>query len=127
MLIAFSRQWQQDGGDGFYPPTSFQSVLRTYLIDGPNIEDKHLLVTYFFLDLAKLLDCNQHEHLSTNLIKFPTVFNVSRSMMKLIQAFWQLDHGDYTVIIVRLMVIAYLLADICLECARRTAESDDIE
>lgn len=43
-----------------------------------------------------MLDCNQHEKLLTYLIKFPNVFNVSMSLTKLVQAFWQLDHGNYT-------------------------------
>lgn len=49
------QQWQEDGGAGLYPPPSLQSVLRTYLLDGPSLRHKHFLVAYVLLDLAHLM------------------------------------------------------------------------
>ncbi|CAH0556685.1 unnamed protein product [Brassicogethes aeneus] len=88
--------WQGDGGSGLYPPPSLQSLLRTYLIEGPDISYKHSLVIYVFLDLAMALEQERYDPVITHLIKFPAVFKVSPSLIKITQAFWQLDHGDYT-------------------------------
>ncbi|KAJ8964806.1 hypothetical protein NQ314_004613 [Rhamnusium bicolor] len=90
------KQWQEDGGSGLYPPPSLQSLLRTYLVEGADISHKHSLVIYVFLDLAMALDQSRYATVITHLIKFPAVFKVSSSIIKITQAFWQLDHGDYT-------------------------------
>ncbi|XP_018577451.1 protein ELYS isoform X2 [Anoplophora glabripennis] len=90
------KQWQDDGGSGLYPPPSLQSLLRTYLIEGADIGHKHSLIIYVFLDLAMALDQNRYASVITHLIKFPAVFKVSSSIIKITQAFWQLDHGDFT-------------------------------
>ncbi|CAH1107347.1 unnamed protein product, partial [Psylliodes chrysocephalus] len=88
--------WQEDGGNGLYPPPSLQSLVRTYLVDGASISHKHSLVIYLFLDLAMALDQSRYSSVVTHLIKFPAVFKVSPSLIKITQAFWQLDHGDFT-------------------------------
>ncbi|KAJ8980297.1 hypothetical protein NQ317_005217 [Molorchus minor] len=75
------KQWQEDGGSGLYPPPSLQSMLRTYLVEGADINHKHSLVIYVFLDLAMALEQNKY---------------APSSIIKITQAFWQLDHGDYT-------------------------------
>ncbi|CAG9823287.1 unnamed protein product [Phaedon cochleariae] len=90
------KQWQEDGGTGLYPPPSLQSLIRAYLIEGAGISHKHSLVIYLFLDLAMALDQNEYSAVITYLIKFPAVFKVSTSSIKITQAFWQLDHGDFT-------------------------------
>lgn len=50
------RFWKDDGGDGYYPPPSLQSLLRTYLVENVDIIHKHCLIIYLFLDLAMALD-----------------------------------------------------------------------
>lgn len=97
------KQWQEDGGSGLYPPPSLQSMLRSYLVQGSSISCKHSLVIYVFLDLAMTLDQTKYSAVITNLIKFPAVFRVSPSIIKITQAFWQLDHGDYSTAIEQLL------------------------
>ncbi|XP_072402062.1 uncharacterized protein Elys isoform X1 [Diabrotica undecimpunctata] len=88
--------WYEDSGTGMYPPPSLQSLIRTYLVTGAGINYKHSLVIYLFLDLAMALDQTWYSSVVTHLIKFPAVFKVSPSVIKITQAFWQLDHGDFT-------------------------------
>ncbi|XP_049821968.1 protein ELYS isoform X3 [Aethina tumida] len=90
------KQWQDDGGSGLYPPPSLQSLLRTYLVEGSDIAHKHCLVIYVFLDMARTLEQERYDPVITRLIKFPAVFKVSNSLIKITEAFWQLDHGDYS-------------------------------
>lgn len=97
------KQWQEDGGSGLYPPPSLQSLLRTYLIPHTSIYQKHSLVIYLFLDLAMALDQSKYSPVITYLIKFPAVFKVTPSIIKITQAFWQLDHGDYNTAIEQLL------------------------
>ncbi|KAJ8920901.1 hypothetical protein NQ315_015694 [Exocentrus adspersus] len=104
------KQWQDDGGSGLYPPPSLQSLLRTYLVEGADISHKHSLIIYVFLDLAMALDQNRYASVITHLIKFPAVFKVSVSMIKITQAFWQLDHGDFTTAMEQLLD-PFVLAD----------------
>ncbi|CAG9771850.1 unnamed protein product [Ceutorhynchus assimilis] len=85
--------WQNDGGSGLYPPPSLQSLLRTYLLDGPDLVFKHFLVTYTLLDIAMTLD--KDNKVIELLIKFPENFDLSKSNIKIIQGFWNLDHGNY--------------------------------
>lgn len=96
-------QWQEDGGSGLYPPPSLQSLLRTYLIPNASICHKHSLVIYLFLDLAMALDQSKYSPVITYLIKFPAVFKVTPSIIKITQAFWQLDHGDHNTAIEQLL------------------------
>ncbi|XP_074041102.1 AT hook containing transcription factor 1 homolog isoform X2 [Leptinotarsa decemlineata] len=88
-------QWREDNGNGLYPPPSLQSLIRTYLVDVAEIKHKHSLVIYLFLDLAMALEKSRYSPVITYLIKFPAVFKVSTSVIKITQAFWQLDHGDF--------------------------------
>ncbi|XP_045471901.1 protein ELYS [Harmonia axyridis] len=87
------KDWKKDGGDGFYPPRSFQALLRTYLLDGVEVCNKHSVIIYLLLDLARILDI-QYKSVATHLVKFPSVFKVIPSFIKITQAFWQLDHGE---------------------------------
>ncbi|CAH2017316.1 unnamed protein product [Acanthoscelides obtectus] len=89
------KQWQDDRGSGLYPPPSLQSLLRSYLVPEANLLYKHTLVIYVFLDLAMTLDQTRYSGVITHLIKFPAVFKVPPSLIKITQAFWQLDHGDF--------------------------------
>ncbi|XP_030746722.1 protein ELYS isoform X2 [Sitophilus oryzae] len=87
------QQWQEDGGGGLYPAPSLQSVLRTYLLEGPDILFKHSLVTYTLLDIATTVD--ENNKIVKLLLKFPQIFDLTQSNIKIIQAFWHLDHDDY--------------------------------
>ncbi|XP_015601332.1 protein ELYS isoform X2 [Cephus cinctus] len=95
-------QWEREGGDasleGYYPPTSLQSLLRSYLTDcneslTNEMEHKHQITIYLLMDLAMLLQgsCPGVDRL----IKYPSAFKMSPSLIKLTQAFWLLDHQDY--------------------------------
>lgn len=97
------KQWECDGGNGLYPPPSLQAVLRAYLIEDIDIVHKHCLLIYLFLDLAMTLDQSQYKPIITHLIKFPAVFKLSPSVIKITQAFWQLDHGDFSTAMTQLL------------------------
>lgn len=67
-------------------------------MEGSDIAHKHCLVIYVFLDMARTLEQERYDPVITRLIKFPAVFKVSNSLIKITEAFWQLDHGDYSVL-----------------------------
>ncbi|KAK9888484.1 hypothetical protein WA026_000735 [Henosepilachna vigintioctopunctata] len=90
------KEWKNDGGDGFYPPISLQALLRTYLINDVEVCNKHAVVMYLLLDLTMSLDSTKYALAITHFIKFPSVFKLSPSLIKITQAFWQLDHGDFS-------------------------------
>jgi hypothetical protein len=50
------------------------------------------------------LDQERYKPVITYLIKFPAVFKVSPSVIKITQAFWQLDHCDYNVTLIIVLV-----------------------
>lgn len=50
------KDWEQFGGDGHYPPSSLQALLRTYLLDDIDVCYKHSVIMYLLLDLAATLD-----------------------------------------------------------------------
>ncbi|KAL1490553.1 hypothetical protein ABEB36_013229 [Hypothenemus hampei] len=87
------KEWQEDSGSGLYPPPSIQAVLRTYFLSGSDTLFKHSLVSYFLMDLAMTMD--EQNKVSNFLLKFPQIFNLSQSNIKIIQAFWHLDHNNY--------------------------------
>nr|XP_033337339.1 protein ELYS isoform X1 [Megalopta genalis] len=99
---ALSSQWKRESGDlsanGYYPPPSLQSLLRSYLTDcdqaeADKLECKHQITIYLLMDLALLL---QGSYAGVDqLIKYPSSFKMSSSIIKLTQAFWFLDHEDY--------------------------------
>ncbi|KZC09218.1 Protein ELYS [Dufourea novaeangliae] len=99
---ALSSQWKREAGDtladGYYPPPSLQSLLRSYLTDceqtdSDELECKHQITIYLLMDLAMLL---QGSYTGVDqLIKYPSSFKMSPSIIKLTQAFWLLDHEDY--------------------------------
>ncbi|XP_068084349.1 protein ELYS [Anabrus simplex] len=87
--------WCSDGGDDSYPPPSLQSLLQTYLIEGISIHVKHAVVIYLFLDLAALLDRERYRDAIDYFIKFPSAMCMSPSNIKIIQAFYLLDQGNF--------------------------------
>ncbi|XP_043475688.1 protein ELYS isoform X2 [Leptopilina heterotoma] len=95
-------QWEREGAEvgsvGSYPPPSLQSLLRSYLSDCHqdelvDLEHKHQITYYFLLDLAMTL--NDSSTRKNQLVKYPAAFKLSPSLIKLVQAFWLLDHEDY--------------------------------
>ncbi|XP_066261984.1 protein ELYS isoform X2 [Euwallacea similis] len=104
------QQWQEDGGSGLYPPPSLQSVLRTYLIEGPDLVTKHSLVTYILLDIAASVD--EHNKIIKLLLKFPQIFALPLSNIKLIQSFWHLDHDHYETALDSILDPCVLLEDL---------------
>ncbi|KAK0079101.1 hypothetical protein PV325_001716 [Microctonus aethiopoides] len=99
---AIRLQWEQESNefnfDGHYPPPSLQSLLRSCLIDcyysdTNEMENKHQLIIYLLMDLVMLLQgtCPGVDQL----IKYPSAFKLSPSLIKLTQALWLLDHEDY--------------------------------
>ena len=94
-------QWEKEGGiamHGCYPPPSLQSLLRSYLTDCHQTEVneincRHQITIYLLMDLAMLL---QRSYPAVKqLIKYPSAFMMSPSLIKLTQAFWLLDHENY--------------------------------
>lgn len=92
-------EWKNDLGDGLYPPPSLQSMLRILLVPGIPLQNKYMLFVYLFLDLHMILETEQYFGVVQNLIKFPAVFKLNSSLIKTTQAFWNLDHNEYEVII----------------------------
>ncbi|CAL7942474.1 unnamed protein product [Xylocopa violacea] len=99
---ALNLQWERETGDanttGYYPPPSLQSLLRSYLTDcdqeaSSEMECKHQITIYLLMDLAMLLQGSYPG--VDQLIKYPSSFKMSPSLIKLTQAFWLLDHEDY--------------------------------
>ena len=94
-------QWEREGGElcaGKYPPSSLQSLLRSYLTDchkenSREMENKHQITIYLLMDLAMLLQGSYPG--VDQLIKYPSAFKLSPSLIKLTQALWLLDHEDY--------------------------------
>lgn len=89
--------WIESGGDGLYPPPSLQAILRVFLVPDVTFEKKCSLFLYFFLDLNSAIENEAYSGIVQNFIKFPAVFNLSASLIKTIQAFWNLDHGQFKV------------------------------
>ncbi|XP_051170350.1 protein ELYS isoform X2 [Leptopilina boulardi] len=95
-------QWEKEGVDvgsvGEYPAPSLQSLIRCYLADCHedeyiDLENKHQIIYYFLLDLSMFL--KDSCAIKNQLIKYPAAFKLSPSLIKLVQAFWLLDHEDY--------------------------------
>lgn len=94
-------QWERESGiamHGCYPPSSLQSLLRSYLTDchqteANEISCRHQITIYLLMDLAMLLQ--RLYPAVKQLIKYPSAFMMSPSLIKLTQAFWLLDHENY--------------------------------
>lgn len=95
-------QWEREGGTatgGCYPPPSLQSLLRSYLTDyqqteANEISCKHQITIYLLMDLQAMLLERLYPAVK-QLIKYPSAFKMTPSLIKLTQAFWLLDHEDY--------------------------------
>jgi len=67
-----------------------------------NLLNRHRIVQYVFHDMANCLG-DKWNDLVNNLIKFPAAFSVPPSLIKLTQAFWLLDQGDFEEAMVMLL------------------------
>lgn len=82
---------------GLYPPASIYDLLQIMTTKTSN-EIKYTIILYFFLDLTDILNAEGVQaNLIDDLIKFPSVFKLSPSIIKRTQAFWNFDHGYYEV------------------------------
>lgn len=90
-------EWRKGFGDGLYPPVSLQAMLRTLLVPGVPTERKYMLFVYLFMDLSTVLREERYAGAIKNLIKFPAVFKMDPGLIKITQAFWNLDHGEFEV------------------------------
>ncbi|KAJ6632813.1 Protein ELYS like [Pseudolycoriella hygida] len=88
-------EWRKGFGDGLYPPASLQAMLRTLLVPDVPTERKYMLFVYLFMDLTTVLREERYSNVIKNLIKFPAVFKMDPGLIKITQAFWNLDHGEF--------------------------------
>lgn len=89
--------WLENDGDGLYPPNSLEAMLRIMLVPDLSFDNKYAILLYFFLDLNISIDEEAYKDVVANFIKFPSVFKLSASLIKTVQAFWNLDHDHYLV------------------------------
>uniref|UniRef100_A0A1A9VRB7 ELYS domain-containing protein n=1 Tax=Glossina austeni TaxID=7395 RepID=A0A1A9VRB7_GLOAU len=78
--------WLEDQGDGLYPPSRIEAILRVMLLPDMHYEHKCAILLYFFLDLNMIIE----EEL------YMSVFKISKALIKTVQSFWNLDHGHLT-------------------------------
>ncbi|XP_073834708.1 AT hook containing transcription factor 1 homolog [Musca autumnalis] len=87
--------WSENDGDGLYPPNSLEAMLRVMLVPELDYENKYAILLYFFLDLNMAIDEEAYKNVVANFIKFPSVFKLSAALIKTVQSFWNLDHGQF--------------------------------
>lgn len=92
-------EWSHGSGNGLYPPPSLQAMLRVLLIPGIPLDSKYALFVYLFLDLNMALEDDRYARVVQNLIRFPAAFELNSSLIKTTQAFWNLDHKEYQVML----------------------------
>ncbi|XP_050715881.1 protein ELYS-like isoform X9 [Eriocheir sinensis] len=97
---SIAKAWEEEearsgcSGKGMYPPPSLHSLLNMFLLPDVPTTTKHRIVQYLFLDLASLLS-DGYTRIVEELVKYPSSFSLSPSLIKLTQAFWLLDHKDF--------------------------------
>nr|XP_042898379.1 protein ELYS [Parasteatoda tepidariorum] len=89
--VGVSGIWQEKNGTGIYPPPSIYAALNTYLLHGVDTNWKHAIIYYLLLDLKSSAENTQFE---AEVKKFPVIFNMPKSIVKLVKAFWYLDRKD---------------------------------
>ncbi|XP_075156172.1 AT hook containing transcription factor 1 homolog isoform X2 [Haematobia irritans] len=87
--------WLENDGDGLYPPTSIEAMLRVMLVPELDYENKYAILLYFFLDMNMAIDEEAYKGVVANFIKFPSVFKLSAALIKTVQSFWNLDHDQF--------------------------------
>ncbi|KAL9871985.1 AT hook containing transcription factor 1 homolog isoform 1-T4 [Glossina fuscipes fuscipes] len=75
--------WLEDQGDGLYPPSTIEGILRVMLVPDMHYEHKCAILVYFLLDLNMVIE----EEICM------IVFKLSESLIKTVQSFWNLDRG----------------------------------
>ncbi|GIZ02698.1 protein ELYS [Caerostris extrusa] len=104
-----SSSWQEKNGNSTYPPPSIYAAISSYLVEGVSLEVKHMLMYYLLLDLQ---DMNAGSSFSAELKKFPQIFSLPKSKMKLVKSFWYLDRRDTKNAIKKLLNSAVRVSDI---------------
>ncbi|XP_053388685.1 protein ELYS-like, partial [Mercenaria mercenaria] len=87
--------WEREGGTGLYPPPSLHALLSSYLLENCDMLSKHCLVLYLLLDLVSVDSSDENETFSEKVSGFARRFNLPQTLVKLMQAFWLLDHRDF--------------------------------
>ncbi|XP_043914627.1 protein ELYS [Protopterus annectens] len=84
--------WRRDdGGTGRYPPSTLHALLDIYLQENVQEMQKHAVIIYLLLDVMYSFP-NKNK---SSIEAFPTAFAIPLGLVKLIQGFWLLDHGDH--------------------------------
>ncbi|XP_072313547.1 uncharacterized protein [Eucyclogobius newberryi] len=79
----------ESGGQQLYPPPSLKALLKLVLVPHVDPQSVQALLTYFILDIAKILQC------SNDLFKsFCDAFTIPPSFSLQIRAFWMFDHDQ---------------------------------
>ncbi|WAR15663.1 ELYS-like protein [Mya arenaria] len=93
--IGVKSVWDREGGTGLYPPPSLHALLSCYLLESSDVLSKHCLVLYVLLDLVSVDSSAEDENFSEKVNGFAKRFHLPATLVKLIQAFWLLDHRDF--------------------------------
>lgn len=89
---SISDHWKKMGGSSVYPPPSIRAVLSMYLLENAPLEVKHLISSYFFLDLLTLLPRNSS---TVNLKTFSNLFNLPHYFTQYVTGLWCIDSGNF--------------------------------
>uniref|UniRef100_A0A2M4CH51 Putative nuclear pore complex assembly n=1 Tax=Anopheles darlingi TaxID=43151 RepID=A0A2M4CH51_ANODA len=77
-----------------YPPKSLFKALRVMLLPEVSLERKLVLLMYLFMDIVAIHGDGRYRHVLQRLEKFPQVFKLQLGLVRRVQAFWHLDHGN---------------------------------
>lgn len=80
-----------------YPPKSLFKALRVMLLPEIPLERKLVLLMYLFMDIVAIHGQGKYRHVLQRLEKFPQVFKIRLGLVRRVQAFWHLDHGNMAV------------------------------
>ncbi|XP_078720621.1 protein ELYS isoform X1 [Lampetra fluviatilis] len=86
------RLWRRDeGGTGQYPPRSLHALLDIYLLEDFDFHTKNTIVTYLLLDVQH----SGQERSGPTLESFPASMGLPLDRLRLVHAYWLLDHKDF--------------------------------
>lgn len=89
---SISEHWKKVGNSSVYPPPSIHSLLSMYLLENASLEVKHLIASYFFLDLVTHLPENT---LTNNIKSFASAFALPQHFTKYVSGLWCVDNGNF--------------------------------
>lgn len=89
---SISTLWKSGGGSSLFPPPTVHLLLGIYLKDNVPLEQKHVIMLYFLLEMTAFLDDSQAE-ITEKLQLFPSSFSLKPALTKLVQGIWGLDQG----------------------------------